>query len=291
MNFNKLKLKDIKINGGMLGNVGSFIKQNGSTLSMIGSIMSIGAALYTAFKASEDVNRIHEKYEADLAEMRSEGLETPERVKELKGTRNIHYVLAFRKPILFGLLAGGLTFTTHYLDGLAIGGLTTALALEKDRVAKMIENGKEAFGDVPWKEVEDKTIEDLMNEKFFTPDGPKVRRFSRTDGDLLFVETEEADWIQINRNDLQAVIDWAEEYTKKHALGKDSFYTRLGLPWVERPRAKDGSAAMKFWGPDHPFKAHLGKVHIYGNDMAALIYDNPSTTAWKAGVPGAKKFS
>ena len=283
-----MNIKKVKINSGMLENIGRFIKQNGSTLSMLGSFVCLGASLYAAFKASDDVTKIHDKYEADVSEMRAQGLETPEKAKELKVTRNIHYILAYKWVILLGLGAGGLTFLTHWLDGLAIGGLTTALALEKDRVQKFIKNGKETFGEVPWREFEDKTFEQIMSEKFFGEDEAKCKKLLEENGDMLVADIEEEEIFQINYDDLKAVLDKAEQYTATHTMSKAEFYTKfLGLPYNENP-AK-GSTSVKYWGPGNQFKAHVGKINMYGCTMPTLMYDNPSTVAYKAGVPGAKK--
>jgi len=271
----------------MFGNIGNIIKQNGSTISMLGSFLCLGGALYSAFKASHDVADIQDKYDSDVAKMRSEGQETPEKARELKGTRNIRYILAYKWAILFGMGAGVLTFTTHYLDGLAIGGLTTALALEKEKVKKIVENAKETFGDAPWKEVEEKSLEDLFSEKFFGENEPKCKKLVQENGDMLVADLEEQELIQINYDDLHQVLEKAEEYTKTHAISKAEFYTKfLGLPYNENPAKK--SASVKFWGPDNPLKAHIGKINMFGCTIPSLIYDNPATTAWKAGVPGAK---
>ena len=270
-----MNLKKIKINTGVLGNLGSFIKQNGSTLSMIGSFVCLGASLYAAFKASDEVHDIHINYVLDVEDMRSEGLETPEKAKELKGTRNIRYIFAYRYVILFGLGAAGLTFLTHWLDGLALGGLTTALALERDKVKKFIENGKETFGEAPWQEVEDKTLEDIISERFFGEDEPKWKLLDDKNGDVVVVDSEDGDGFQLNYDDLKKIIDYAEEASKKRWFSKAEFYTKFfGISDPEQ--GKRPELYVKGWGPDNPFKVHLGKRKVFGGDWLSLEYDNHS---------------
>ena len=278
--FNELKNR--KMDSKALGMLGNAMKQNGSTIAMLGGILGLGIALYAAFRASDEISEIREKYDSEIGKVPEIAPDGPKKIKELKTTRNIKYVLAYRWVLLFGGMSTGCMILSNCLSGATIAGLTTALAFEKDKVKSLITNGKEMFGEEKFKELEDKTLEDLISRNFFGDDGPQARRLSPRDGTLV-IDTDTATIFQISRKDLDDVLFYAKEYCSRcHGLSQEKFFEMLGF--VEAPTR----ANAKFWGPNCPFEAHVGNRSYLGAQFPSIEYKHLPTTAYKAGIPGAK---
>lgn len=278
--MNKKDLATIKNKLPGLGSIGDFISSNGSTLSLIGSIVLIGMSLYSAFKAADKLSDINEQYEEKVQEIDSTTPAGAQMAKEMRMSRDIRYVLAYKYAILFGAGAIALELLSYSLSGKAIATLTAALALEKDRAKKLIENGRKFIGEEKFKEVEEKTMEEMMDQFIINQDGPIAIRAQPRRGKFFF-DTNRTTLFQMHEKELLAAIQNAMEYCERnHGLHESKFYEDfLG---IEAPPDAD-----KWWGPKNPFKAHIGSATVkgYGITVSTLVFDNRPMTMATAGVP------
>lgn len=268
-----------------LGTIENFLKENASTVSMIGGIVCIIGAIYSAYKASEEVSEINEDYVEEKEKIDSEAISEGEKAtktKEIKTNRNIKLILAYKYVLLCGGGAIGLTLLTQYLNGITITGLTALAISKENQIKALLKNGKELVGEEKMKEIEDKSLEDLISEKFFGDS--TARRVSPRNGHLV-IDTDSATMFQINMNDLNDVLERAEEYCERnHGLSQHKFFEMLGF--VETPT----DAREKWWGPTKPFKAHISNRSYLGAQIPSIEYDYRSVSAYEAGVPGARKL-
>jgi hypothetical protein len=183
----KFKLSDTTF----AGKIDNIISENGATLAMIGAMLGLAATVFAAFKASKDVAKAQDEYETAVKEIEASNAPDEEKkddIKEQKSLRNFRYVMAYR---YVGLSAGFcfcmMHLNNHILGG-KIAGLVTALAIEKDRVKKFIKNGKEIVGEEPMKEIEDKTMSDLLDKNFNDDEyGPVSHVIDKKEpGDIYF---------------------------------------------------------------------------------------------------------
>lgn len=267
----------------LLGGLEHFLKENASTISMMGGIACILTAIYSAYKASEDVVEINEKYEAEKKDVNSRPISDVEKgiiLKELKTNRNIKLVLAYKLVILFGGSAIALELLTQYLNGITIAGLTALAFGKEEEIRNLIKNGKEMIGEEKMKEIEDKSLEDIISEKFF---GDSTARRVSPRGGHLVIDTDSATLFQISESDLKDVLQHAKEYCERnHGLSQSKFFEMLGF--VESPT----DARVKWWGPKRPFNAHISNRSYLGAQFPSIEYDYSSGSAWDAGIPGAK---
>ena len=267
-----------------LSGIENFLKENASTFSMVGGIACIAGAIYAAFKASDEVSTTNKTYVENKKQIETEAISEDEKavkLKDLKTNRNVKLILAYKYVLLLGGSAIGLTLLTQYLNGITITGLT-ALAISKENEIKaMLKNGKEMIGEEKFKEIEDKSLEDIISEKFFGDSN--ARRVSPRDGHLV-IDTDSATIFQINEDDLIGVLQHAEDYcNRNHGLSQAKFFEMLGF--VESPT----NAREKWWGPNRPFKAHVSNRTYLGAQIPSIEYSFTAGTAWSAGIPGAKR--
>ena len=164
-----MKFKDKAFDIKFLGKVGNFGRENGSTISMVGGIVTLVGALYAAFKASGEVADISETYVKKVKEIETSSLTIDEKAKEIKDAkamRNIRYICAEKWTLLFGGTSAGLIFLTKYLDGIAISGLAAVAMAKQDELKSLAEKTKELFGEEKFKEIEEKTLEEKVLKNF-----------------------------------------------------------------------------------------------------------------------------
>ena len=275
---------------GMLGSLGNFIKENGSTISMFAGIVCVLGSLYAAFKASDEISSINIKFDEDKQEIESgddSDDEKAKKIKELKTRRNVRYILAYKFVGVLGGGAIGFAILSKYLDGLALAGVTAFAMSKEDEIKKLVKNGKEMLGEEKFKEIEDKTLEERVAEKFFGTSNAKKLSIS---GGGLVVDDDDAIIFQIDMTDLQDVIDRAESYcARNHNLSKAKFLEMLGF--VDIPE----EASEKWWGPKRPFKAEIVVQRMFNTEgMHVIKYgkngENKPTTAGEAGVQYLKPY-
>lgn len=270
-----------------LDKAAKFVSDNGSTLSMIGGIATLAGALYAAFKASDEVSEIKEKYVADSEEIESRAISEDEKAKELKdlkSMRNIRLIFAEKWAIILGVTSGGLIFLTKYLDGLAITGLTALAVSQQDKIKSMAKNAKEMLGEEKFVEFENKNLDDLVRRNFFGDDGEPLALRMRPGEGEVYVCTQTGALFQAQKRDIEAIIQNAESYcARNHELYEDKWFDMLGLAPDRRPN--DGK--VRCWGPKNPFKAHIGRRELFNGNMSCLSieYDYQSQPPRVSGAP------
>lgn len=275
-----MKIKGKELNWKLIEKAGKFVSDNGSTLSMVGGILSLGLALYAAFKASQDVCDIREDYDEKVKEIQSEAVEgdnSREELKVLRTERNIRYFLAYKWVLLAGGTSAGLIFLTKYLDGLAISGLTAVAMSQQEKIKSLVERTKEVVGEEKFNEIQEKTFEDLVSENFNINGEPIAIQPVAGSGEI-FIDTDTGKIIQINRKDLLEAIKLGENYyARNHELYRHKWWGMFGLG------APEGSR-NKCWGPKNPFKASLGTRTIYGCTFNTIEYENNPQMPEYAGI-------
>lgn len=276
----KNKIDDNKV----VGVVEHFLNENGPTLSMIGSFVALGFALYEAFKASSKVAKIEEDFTQKSEEI--EAKELPEadkkaQIKELRSDRNVKYLLAYKWVLAGGGASVAMIILCNYLNGAKIATLTTALAFNKDRIQKLIKNGKEQIGEEPFKEVENKTLEDLVKKNFMDEDGPiAIRPDTITPGmGDLYVDTYSGVQFQFRGTEAQLYDVFKRAADRSYGpagLPTSKFYSMLGIPTP--------AWAWGVWGPNLPFKAHVGERKLLGAIFKTIEYDYMPGTEKDAGT-------
>ena len=270
-----------KMEGKTSGMFLRFLNENAPTHAIGGAIGTLVGALYAAFKASHDVAKTKEKYDKKVKKIASEAISEDEKalkMKDAKAERNTHYILAYKWAGLLGIGSIALMVTANALNGAKIAGLTAIAMANQDKIRKFAENGKKMLGDAPWKEVEDKTLEDMVAENFFGKDGPKAKKLNPKNG-KVFVETTSATIIQSEEYDINDALQRAEEYFKQRGeLSQAKYFEMLGF--AESPL---GSKEL-FWGKNNPFKAHVGTRTFpnLGLTCFSIEPDNPPLTSEEA---------
>ena len=123
-----------------------------------------------------------------------------------------------------------------------------------------------------WKDVENKTLEDILSEQFFGEDGPKAKRMNSKDGELFVLYSPDftrAILFQAKEEDIRAGIANAENYFKYHGnyLSEDKFFEFLGF--VADPAKSENLC----WNKENEFKVHIGSVDVFGGWLNAVVYD------------------
>lgn len=157
-------MTDLK-NNRYVGGVEGFLKQNGSTISMVAGFVTLGLTIWRAYKASSDIAKIQADYESGKKKIAAEGLSEDEKrvkIKELKTERNTKSILAYKWVLLFGSSTLGLMLLSQYLNGIAFTALAGYAMKEEDKVKQFVKKGKEVLGEDKFKEVEDGILEDKI---------------------------------------------------------------------------------------------------------------------------------
>lgn len=275
----------------LFGSVGNFISENGATLSMVGGLISLALALYEAYKASQEVADINEKYAEKVEEIRSEAISEDEKaikIKDAKNYRRVQTVVAERKTLIFGFVAGGLSILSNHINGATITTLATAAAMKREEIKTFIKNTRETVGEEKFKEIKDKSIEQLISENnFMTPDGPNLIQISEAPwvGDIyLDTNTWRIFQFQGTDEELRTVLKNAEDYGYRcHGIEMSKYFNMLGF---ELPSTWNKGKGL-FWGPNNPLCTKIDTLSVKGATFKAIIYENPPTSAKLAGVPGA----
>ena len=280
--MSKTKIMDNKT----VGMIGRFLNENAPTLAIGGAIGTLVGALYAAFKASQEISSVKASYDEKVKSIESEGLSDDQKavkLKDAKSERNTRYILTYKWVGLLGIASISLMIAANAMNGAKIATLTTLAVANQEKLKKLAENGRNMIGDVPWKEVENKTIDDIVSEKIFGEDGPKAKRIDKNNG-KLFVDTNlESPYMilfQMKEEDLQDALTKAMDYYKKNSntIDEHKYYDILGFP-----PAPAGSK-YRVWGPNNPLIVRIGKTDCGGVIFPALEYENKPTTPGAAGV-------
>lgn len=267
----KTKLMDNKT----VGMVGRFLNENAPTLLIGGAIGTLIGALYAAFKASSEVSSVKETYDQKVKGIEAKGLSDDEKAKEIKDAksdRNVKYILAYKWVGLLGIASISLMIGANAMNGAKIATLTTLAVANQDKLKKLAENGKKIVGEEPWKDVENKTLDDIISENFFGEDGPKAKSIDPKNGELFILfnpDFSRATLFQSMEEDVRCSIENAERYYRNNGnlLGEDKFDEFLGFS--PDPNTKSDL----YWTPEQPFKVHIGTRECLGGTFKCLEYD------------------
>ena len=287
----KVSFKDRLNNVSFLGRTSSFISKNAASLSMVGSILSFGISLYSAFKASDKVAEIHKDYLEKAEKIESKGLSEPEKAKELKElrtVRNIHYVDAEKVTIVTGFIACCLSFASNYINGITITGLSAFAISQKDKLQSIAAHAKEMIGEDKFKEIENKSLEELVMKNFVYEDGESKGLTARAlycqadRGENVFLDTESGAMFLATEEELLDGFKWAEnEVARNGELTQDKWCEHVGYPKPDEPINK-----CRAWTKKNPFKAHLGvREDFLGMTIRSVEFDNKAQPIDKNGVP------
>jgi hypothetical protein len=275
-------MKEKIMNWKLLAKAENFVKQNGSTISMVGAMVSLGLALYSAYKASNKVVKIKDEYDKAVAKAEEEHTEEELKaaIKDVKSMKNIKLVLAYKFVILFGGSALGLMLLSKYIDGITIAGLTTLVMKNQDKLENLAKNAKEMIGEEKFKEVEDKSLEDLITQNF--TDGPVALQPKFGAGDM-YVDMETGTLFQMQKEDLELAMQNAKDYcNRNHGLFIEKWFSIRGL---ELPSYLATSKGNMCWGPNNPFDAYIGRRTVFGMTVNTVEYAHPSKPPKYSGVP------
>ena len=275
----KFKGKDLDMK--FLGKVGNYIRDNGSTFTMIGSLVTLGVALYAAFKASDEVAEINDNYKEDVKVIERSDYSDEEKTKELKDlkvNRNIHYILAYKWALLFGSGSAVLIFLTKYLDGLTISGLTALAIANQEKLKDMAKNAKELLGEENFEKLEEMTLEDKVLRNFVGENGePLAVRLDGFKGGKaiagnytvhdLFVDSAEGYLFQMDKDVLLEHLEWAKnDCARNHGLTEERYFGHMLIPHV------DEGGRYKKWTPEKPFEAKIVEKKIFGMTVQVIEY-------------------
>lgn len=263
----KNKMSDMKF----VGKITNFVKENGSTLSMVGGLICLGISLYEAFKASDEVSEIGKEYAKKIEEIErstATGDEKAKQLKQAKSMRNLQYVSAEKWTLVFGGASAGLIFLTKYLDGIAISGLAALAMSKQEELKNFTEKAKEIIGEDKVEEIKEECLEDKILRNFVKEDGNvALKPYHR--GGKIFVDTNTGAIFQMDEEDLKAVLERAEDYcARNHYLYQDKFFSMMGVDPPDEKQAK-----VRRWGPDNPFKAKIGTRTAFGMTCSSIEYD------------------
>lgn len=269
--MSKTKLMDNKT----VGMVGRFLNENAPTLLIGGAIGTLIGALYAAFKASGEVSSVKETYDQKVKGIEAKGLSDDEKAKEIKDAksdRNVKYILAYKWVGLLGIASISLMIGANAMNGAKIATLTTLAVANQDKLKKLAENGKKIVGEEPWKNVENKTLDDIISENFFGEDGPKAKSIDPKNGELFILfnpDFSRATLFQSMEEDVRCSIENADRYYRNNGnlLGEDKFDEFLGFS--PDPNTKSDL----YWTPEQPFKVHIGTRECLGGTFKCLEYD------------------
>lgn len=279
-----MNLKNKLTDSSFFSGAENFLNENGPTLSMFGAFVALGLSLYEAFKASKKVVNVEDQFEHDKREVEKKDIPEEEKtaeIKELKASRNIKYVLAYKWAFASGGASVAMMFLCNYLNGAKIATLTTALAFNQNKIKKLIRNSKEVIGEEKFKEIDDKTLEDLVKKNFVDEDGPIVIRPDTSTPGMgdLYIDTYSGVQFQFRGTEeqLRQVFKRATDKSYgKAGLPTSRFYSMLGIPTP--------AWAWGVWGPNLPCMPHIGKRDILGATFKTIEFDYMPGTENDAGV-------
>lgn len=280
-------LKDSKT----MTTIKGLISAHGSTAAMIGGFGFFGVAIWAAFKASKEIVKAREKFDQEKEKIASEGLEMAaekEKMREIKTSRNISYIMAYRWVILFGAAGTGLMLLTKIMDGHAIATWAGIAATQKDKLEKFGENAKKIIGEEKFKEIQDKTLHDEMLQSFMANGEPLALEVSEGGGEFFF-NKETKTLFQAKPDELTEILDKAkEECSRNHGLAAVKLYEdflAIDISGLNDSSEIEGG----WWGPKNEFDY---KFDTYTNGVTrfrTVEWVRKPTTGKAAGVPGFTK--
>lgn len=267
---------DLK-NNRYVGGVEGFLKQNGSTISMVAGFVTLGLTIWRAYKASSDIAKIQADYESGKKKIVAEGLSEDEKrvkIKELKAERNTKSILAYKWVLLFGGSTLGLMLLSQYLNGIAFTALAGYAMKEEDKVKSFIQKGREVIGEEKFKEVEDKVLEEQIDQqlslggvqRLIIPDDVSV---NSNEGVIVVDSATGAIAEFEDKEDLIEVLEGAEKYCERnHGLTQEKYLDNCGFNYHSIPF----EAKQRGWTADHLLKTYIGTRVYKGAILTSIEY-------------------
>lgn len=258
-----------------VGGIEGFLKQNGSTISMVAGFVTLGLCIWRAYKASEDVSGIQKKYASDKAKIEKMDVSVDEKKSKLKAARserNTKFILAYKFVWLFGGSTLAFMLLSQYLNGIAFTALAGYAMKEEDKVKEFIKKGKEVLGEDKMKEVEDKVLEDKvvsvnkqdLADKLTLTDGEGVLVVDSLTGSIAEFKDME---------DLQDGLAGAEKYwSRNHGIGQEKFLQNMGFEY----EAVDNNTAKLGWDANNQLITKIGYSRFKKAQVVTIFYTNPA---------------
>lgn len=277
MSINEAKLINNLKDGRMTGGLESFLKQNGSTISMFAGFATLGLCIWRAYKASAEVAATNITYENKCEEIRQNDEYSEEtkktKLKEIRSARNVRILLAYKWVCLFGGATLGFMLLSQYLNGIAFTALAGYAMKEEDKVKELVKKGKEVIGEEKFADIQNAIIEENIEKnnsktviaKLNTPNDHGIMLVESYNGLLCEFDSLEA---------ASKAIDETEEYYERnHGLKYLTFLKKLGYRQEDPPFDIDDYAETG-WDADNKFEAKLAMVNFKGANMMAIMLTN-----------------
>ena len=264
-------MKIRNINFGVLRSFKKLADDYGPELLCGGAIISLGLAIYGAFKASEEVVEIKNDFPADEIKVDKEASpEAKKAAKERRITRDIHYALAYKWVLMFGTGSIVMMVASNRISGSKIAGLTVALAASEDKLKKLGQKVKEHVGEEKFQEIRDDFRKDILDEKIKNGESAHERVEIRTgdtpDGYDTYFDTFMHTLIEVPESQVLDAITKAQDYMHNGApLQYNKWREFLGLNPCPAGRNYE-------WNSLTPFEARIGSMSADGTSIKTIEY-------------------
>lgn len=265
------------------GMIERFFNENGPTAATVGGALCLVAVVYAAFKASKAISKSEDEYEHSMQEIAEKEIPEDEKkteIKQIKSSRVVRNVIAYKWVGLFGAGAIFLMFLSNYLNGAKIAGLTTALVLGEDKLKKIKDNAKELIGEEKLNEIKDKTYEDLIMNNFIDGNSFQALKVEPRNGQLFLDGLNGYLFYDEKSSLIEALEDAKKKSAMNHGYSTDEYYEdKLGIEPGE-------GYTIKWWGPTNPFEYSIRSISICGMVIECIEFEyDPVSTREKAGIP------
>lgn len=267
-------MTDLK-NNRYVGGVEGFLKQNGSTISMVAGFVTLGLTIWRAYKASSDIAKIQADYESGKKKIAAEGLSEDEKrvkIKELKTERNTKSILAYKWVLLFGSSTLGLMLLSQYLNGIAFTALAGYAMKEEDKVKQFVKKGKEVLGEEKFKEVEDGILED----KIKTANQPCIAdQLSSASAEGVLVADSITGLVSEFKSldDVKDALTGGEKYwSRNHGISFEKFLQNTGFNYSAANT--DPTERSLGWDANNPLITSLDYSKYKAAQVLTIFYTN-----------------
>lgn len=262
-------LKDNKTAGGIEG----FLKQNGSTVSMVAGFVTLGLCIWRAYKASGEVSKIQENYIEAKQKIAAEGLSEPQKkakMKEIRSERNTKFILAYKWVWLFGGSTLGFMLLSQYLNGIAFTALAGYAMKEEDKVKQFVKKGKEVLGEEKFKEVEDKVLEEQIDQRNSIDGVQRLILENENNEGIIVVDSKTGAIAEFqDEKELIGALEGGEKYcVRNHGLTQEKFLSNCGFDYSSIPF----EASQCGWTADHLLKTYIGTRVYKGAVLTSIEY-------------------
>lgn len=267
-------MTDLK-NNRYVGGVEGFLKQNGSTISMVAGFVTLGLTIWRAYKASSDIAKVQADYESGKKKIATEGLSENEKrvkIKELKTERNTKSILAYKWVLLFGSSTLGLMLLSQYLNGIAFTALAGYAMKEEDKVKQLVQKGKEVIGEEKFKEVEDSILED----KIKTANQPCIAdQLSSASNEGVLVADSITGLVSEFKSldDVKDALTGGEKYwSRNHGISFEKFLQNTGFNYSAANT--DPTERSLGWDANNPLITSLDYSKYKAAQVLTIFYTN-----------------